>query len=240
MITLNVRAQKIRAAAASALSDQQRDEIVRRAAGLVRKLDESAKDVLLARGTIDALAEVEVITDREAVPSSSHIKNLITQAEGRVDALPEFLQSGLPGDLELGLVEYCRSLDDAAKRAWARYAEEKVGSLGAASQLLEKALGSIPRFVPTIERVQLARGRLRLLKGRELPTAAEVREFHVHLETLEAANAELEREVPSAYQEALRRCATPAGLPPSELPDGFVAWIEKIGAGSYFKVTLSQ
>src|SRR5205814_2292374 len=110
----------------------------------------------------------------------------------------------------------------------------------AASTLLEKALGSLPRFVPTIERVRRARATFNLLRARELPAAAEIHAFQACLETLEEANRELEREVPPAFQDALRRCASPDGLRPSDLPDGFVAWTERIGASSYFKVTLSQ
>jgi hypothetical protein len=46
--------------------------------------------------------------------------------------------------------------------------------------------------------------------------------------------------VPPEFRDTLRRCATKTGISPSDLPDGFLKWIEKVGARSYFKVTLSD
>jgi hypothetical protein len=106
--------------------------------------------------------------------------------------------------------------------------------------LLVKALGSLPRFRETIDQTRYARLKINVLKARELPSAEEIREFQEHLEVLGQANQELEREVPPEFRDTLRRCAIKAGVSPNDLPDGFLEWIEKVGARSYFKVTLSD
>ena len=106
--------------------------------------------------------------------------------------------------------------------------------------MLEKALGSIPRFRQTIINTRRSRLEINRLKAVALPTADEIRDFKQHLDVLEETGKELEREVPREYRDTLRRCATPAGVSPNDLPDGFLEWIDTVGARSYFKVTLSD
>jgi hypothetical protein len=241
MTTLNQRAQKIRNEAASALDDQQRDEVVQRAVALAGKLNQTAALVAKANGTVRTLIDLGVVARSSTLPSDRHLRTLITKAEKQSATLPEFVLSALPGELELGAGDYTRSLESAAKEAWQQYASERAASIGAESELLETALGSIPRFKSTIEQTRRARLKVNLLlRTRELPSADEIREFQDHLEALEEANREFEREVPPEFRDTLRQCATRTGVSPANLPDGFVEWIDKVGAQGYFKVTLSD
>jgi hypothetical protein len=241
MTTLNLRAQAIRQAAAAALDDQRQEEIVQRSVALAAKLSETADRVAHSREAVQTLVDLKVVSrSAEVAPSDGFVRGLIAKAEQRAPALTDFVQSALPGELELAIREYAGSLESAVKEAWRDYATERAASIGAASELLEKALGSIPRFKATIEQTRRARMKINVLKARELPSAEEIREFQEHLATLADANIELEREVPAEFRDALRRCATRAGITPNELPDGFLKWIDKVGARAYFKVTLSD
>ena len=241
MTTLNERAQAIRNTAASALDDQLRDEVVQRALALAAKLNQTAQRVAQAKDTVQTLVDLKVVAGASSItPSDRRVRSLIAKAEERAATLPELVQSGLPGDLELGTNDYMRSLESSAKEAWKQYASDRAGSIGAESELLEKALGSIPRFRETIEQARYARLKVNVLKARDLPSAEEIREFQAHLQTLDEANQEFEREVPPEFRDTLRRCATRSGVSPGDLPDGFVDWIDEVGAQSYFKVTLSD
>jgi hypothetical protein len=241
MTTLNLRAQAIRQAAASALDDQRREEIVQRSVALAAKLGQTAERVSHSHDAVRTLVDLNVVSTANAVvPSDRHVRALIAKAEKRVPTLTEFVQSALPGELELAVSEYAGTLEAAATEAWKEYASEKAASIGAASELFVKALGSIPRFRETIDQTRYARLKINVLKARELPSAEEIREFQEHLEVLGQANQQLEREVPPEFRDTLRRCAIKAGVSPNDLPDGFLEWIEKVGARSYFKVTLSD
>jgi hypothetical protein len=241
MTTLNERAQAIRKAAGSALDDQTRDEVVQQAVALAAGLNQSAQRVAGAQQSARALVQLKLASSvPEIAPSDGHVRSLIVRAEKKAAALPEFVQSGLPGELTLAISEYTRSLEDAAKGVWREYAADRAASAGAASELLEKALGSIPRFKQTIESTRNARLQVKVLTARELPTADEISEFQAHLKSLADANDELEREVPAAFRDTLRRCATKTGVSPGELPEGFIDWVHTVGAQGYFKVTLSD
>jgi hypothetical protein len=176
----------------------------------------------------------------DIAPSDGFVRSLIVKAEKKAVSLPEFVQSGLPGELTIGVSDYTRSLQTGAERVWKEYADDRAASVGASSELLEKTLGAIPRFTQMIEATRLARLRVRVIKAKTLPSIDEIREFQAHLESLDATNTELEREVPAAFRDTLRRCATRSGVSPSELPEGFLDWVEKVGAQGYFKVTLSD
>jgi hypothetical protein len=241
MTTLNLRARAIRQAAASALDDQRRDELVQRSVAMAAKFGEEAERVSHARDAVRTLIDLKVVANSTAVaPSERHVLGLIAKAEKRIPTLADFVQSALPGELELAVREYAVALEAGAKAAWKQYATERAASTGAESELLEKALGSIPRFRETMDDTRYARLKINVLKASELPSAKEIREFQEHLEVLEGANSELQREVPPEFRDTLRRTATRTGVSPNDLPDGFLEWIEKVGARSYFKVTLSD
>jgi hypothetical protein len=242
MSSLIDRATAIRESARAAGDSAAATQTLKRAVELASELTRTTvriERVVVSRAAITG-AGVTGSESRAGANDAAPVRDLA--AEARDDATADVSSSVIGStarDLGRAADKLVEALEAETRKTWQEWTQGQLRGVGAAVRLLEKPLAHGP-FSTTIERARAARTQLEVLSRRELPTAADVQAFVDACAVLADANGEIEQQVPRAYRSTLVRCASPDGVRPTELPEGFVEWIERVGAAAYFRVTLSS
>jgi hypothetical protein len=233
------RATAVRESARAAGDAAEADQTLARAATLATDIGGAADRI---RDAADARASLtEAGIKGLGRPQGVALARKLAQTAGvQVGAsINTFVISSTARDLTKAVEGLSNVVEASVKERWREWAQEQLRGVGSAAYVLERPLSRGP-FAATIERARGARTQLRTLAAKDVPTTNDVRLFIKQRDVLAKANAEIEDQVPKQFRTALVQCASPEGLRPTELPEGFIDWIESVKAAAYFKVTMTS